>query len=288
MTKKTAILTFFFIAIFSVIGYFYISKNNFAKNFLFNHEEANISKSANEQSKNVAASTQETIKVPIFIYHSVSPYYPLESKYNKRFGVEPDIFEKQMRYLKDNGYNVMPFDDLINHFSQNLSLPHKPVVLTFDDGWENQYKYAFPILKKYNMTATFFVFTNSIGRKHFLTWPEIKKLVDAGMTIGDHSKSHPYLYKITNENKLREEIVESKKILESNLGKKIDIFAYPFGHYNEEIITILKKNGFRAARTDGYWGVFHTSSDLFTLKSIEAENNLTKFIEALNINIKTE
>lgn len=268
MTNKTIIFIFSILTVaLSLSGYFYFERGKFARHSLSYYEKTN---------KN------EAIKVPIFVYHSVSPYYPSESEFRKKFSVEPDIFEKQLRYLKEKGYIAISFDDLINHFSRNSFLPEKSVILTFDDGWESQYRYAFPILKKHNDTATFFIFTNAIDHKHFLTWPQIKELVAAGMTIGDHTKSHPYLYKITGKDKLRQEIIESRKILESNLGKKIDIFAYPFGHFNEEIMAILKEDGFRAARTDGYNGAVHTLNDLFTLKSIDAENDLTKFVEALN------
>lgn len=280
--KKTTIFIFIVSLIaLGLITYFHTTRDKFAQDFLQKYENADSNEGVNEQSPN-AASANGAVRVPIFVYHNVLPYYPSESTYRKKFDVEPNVFEKQLLYLKENGYTVISFDDFINHFLYNLSLPEKSVILTFDDGWENQYRYAFPLLKKYNDTATFFIFTNAIGHKHFLTWPQIKEFVAAGMTIGDHTKSHPYLYKITSKDELQKEILESKKILESNLGKQIDIFAYPFGHYNEEIISILKENGFRAARTDGYKGVFHTPNDLFTLKSIDAENDLTKFVEALN------
>lgn len=283
MIKKiTALMLVVSIIAFSLVVYFNIAGDRFAQDFLSRYEEAYRNRGINNGQLKTAPLAEKSVKVPIFVYHSVSPYYPSESKYKKKFDVEPIVFEKQMRYLKENGYLVISFDDLINHFSHDSLLPEKSVILTFDDGWQNQYRYAFPLLKKYNYTATFFIFTNAIGHKHFLTWPQIKELVAAGMTVGDHSKSHPYLYKITSKDKLRQEIIESRKILESNLGKPIDIFAYPFGHYNEEIIALLKENGFKAARTDGYQGVFHAQDELFNLKSIDADNDLTKFVEALN------
>ncbi len=285
MTKKIIIfMSIFLFAAFGFVGYFYVVKDKSIQNFLPFYEKADVSGSVKEELKNKnETETEKIVKVPIFIYHSVAPYYPSESNYKKRFSVEPDVFEKQMSYLKNHGYSVVSFDDLINYFLSGAPLPEKSVILTFDDGWENQYKYAFPILKKYNYTATFFVFTNAIGRERFLTWSQIKEFVAAGMTIGDHTKSHPYLHKITDENELRKEIIGSREILERELGKKIDIFAYPFGRYNQEIVDVLKENGFRAARTDGYFGTLHTQSSLFTLKSIEAENDLAKFIEELSI-----
>ncbi|MBU6430814.1 MAG: polysaccharide deacetylase family protein [Patescibacteria group bacterium] len=274
MKKKIKIFTFIILATgLGLISRLYVAGDKSAQG-------ASNSANPNSQIKN-ASSSAEAVKIPIFVYHSVSPYYPSESNFRKKFAVEPDIFEKQMRYLKDNGYAAMSLYDLANHFSQKTALPEKSVIITLDDGWENQYKYAFPILKKYGDIATFFIFTNAIGHKHFLTWPQIKELSAAGMIIGDHSKSHPYLFKITDKDELRQEIIGSREILENNLGKKIDIFAYPFGRYNEEIIAILKENGFVAARTDGYKGVFHASNDLFTLKTVDAKDSLTEFVEDL-------
>lgn len=272
-------------AVIGLVGYFYFARSKFLNDFLPRYQKADVGGLADGELKNEAVGA-EAVKVPIFVYHCVALHYPHESKNKKRYDEEPDVFEKQMLYLKNNGYSVISFDNLINYFSGKLPLPKKSVILTFDDGWENQYKYAFPILKKYNYTAIFFIFTNAIGHKYYLTWQEIKELDASGEIIGDHSKSHPYLFKITDKGELYKEIVESRKILESGLHKKVDIFAYPFGFYNDEIIKTLKENEFRAARTDGYYGVFHTQDDLFTLKSVEAENDMAKFIAALNINKK--
>lgn len=220
------------------------------------------------------------IKAPILIYHSVRPHYDNEIELVKYYDVAPESMERQFKYLKDNHYTVIKLKDLVNALANKTKLPSKSVVLTFDDGWENQYKYAFPILKRYNYTATFFVYTDMLDSDKFLNWDEISEMDDSGMTIADHTKSHPYLYAMHNLTKIRNEIIGSKNIIEDRLGKPVTLFSYPFGNYNDDIIKILKENGFQAARS-AHKGVYHTPQDLFMMKGIEATDNFNKFIKDL-------
>lgn len=221
------------------------------------------------------------INVPIIVYHSVRPTDPLHSPLQKEFEVSPEIFENQLLFLRDNGFTVISFSALLDGLAKKNSLPEKPVILTFDDGWMNQYIYAFPLLKKYGMTGTFFVFTNAIGHPHFLSWDQIKEMDRVGMTIANHTKSHPFLFNITDDHLLYDEIITSKQILEEHLGKKVDFFAYPFGRYNAPSVVMVKKAGFSAARST-YAGAYHSRNDIFTLKSIQAPNDSNAFMRLLN------
>ena len=126
----------------------------------------------------------------------------------------------------------------------------------------------------------FYVFTSAIGHKNYLNWEEIKALDQAGMNIGGHTIAHPYLFKITDDKKLRHEIIDSKKIMEDGLGHQITAFAVPFGHYNEQIITVAKEAGFTSLRTT-YKGADHSREDLFHLTAILTSNNLTDFVSWL-------
>ncbi len=228
------------------------------------------------------ATGAETTNVPIFIYHSVRPHLAIENKLLKYYTVSPQSFEKQLRYLKDNGYVVIRLEYLADSLLQKIILPPKSVVLTFDDGWENQYRYAFPFLKKYGFTATFFVFTNVIDKNpSFLTWDQVKSMDEAGMAIGGHTKSHPYLFEIKDQNLLTQEISDGKKIIEEHIKKPVTIFAYPFGHYNDLLIKMVKQAGFKAARGT-YRGTHHSADDIYKLKGIEATDDFGQFIKDLN------
>ncbi|MFA6416390.1 MAG: polysaccharide deacetylase family protein [Candidatus Paceibacterota bacterium] len=229
--------------------------------------------------------TEEAVRVPIFVYHSVAPFYSYQSAADRIWTVTPEVFEQQIKYLKDNGYTTISFADLDNRFASSTPLPPKPVILSFDDGWKNQYLNAYPILKKYGLTATFFVFTNAVGHPNYFSWDELREIQGAGMTIGDHSMYHPYLFKINDEKTLEKEIVWSKKILENNLGKRVDDFCYPFGHVSNKSLEIIRAAGYKTARTNGYAGSWYTKDDLYTLRSFNAQNDLQNFISLLNSRI---
>lgn len=224
----------------------------------------------------------DSLKIPIFIYHSVRPHISGESKTQDRYDVAPRLLEQQFVYLRDNGYNTISLDDLVNDIKHGSAAPiEKPVILTFDDGWENQYRYAFPLLKKYHMTATFYIFTNAIGKKtHFLTWDQVKEMDAAGMTIGSHTLSHPYLKKLSSD-ELRKEIVESKKIIENELKKPVMHFASPFGYTSPEVVEIIKAAGYSTGRTT-YKGIRHSKNDILQLRGILVNDNLSDFISVLN------
>ena len=215
-----------------------------------------------------------SVEVPIFVYHSVRPYEP-EPKAIDDFDITPELLKRQLQYLKDNGFTTISLDALADHFTKDKPLPAKSVILTFDDGWENQYTYAFPLLKKYNATATFFIFTNSIDFHHFLTWKEIEEMHKSGMEIGSHTKSHPYLSKLSPE-VLREEIFESKKILESHLGMRITAFATPFGYSSDLVTSLIREAGYTSGRTL-YRSVYHTKDDLLKLKSVLISDDFEEF-----------
>lgn len=219
----------------------------------------------------------ELVRVPIFIYHLVRPAMTGDSPAIRRYNVEPAVFETQLQYLQKNGFHSISPDDLVNHLTKDTPLPTKPVILTFDDGWKMQYEYALPLLQKYHFSATFYIFTSAIGHKNYLNWEEIKALDQAGMVIGGHSLDHPYLFKITDDKKLRHEIIDSKKILEAGLGHQITAFAVPFGHYNEQIIAVAKEAGFTSLRTT-YKGADHSREDLFHLTAILTSNDLESFV----------
>ncbi len=238
---------------------------------------APVAPSVSTTSTIVATGTSAPVRVPVFIYHSVYPNFEGETKAQKGFSVTPEELDVQLRYLKDNGYTVVSLDDLERFVAQGTTTVQKPVVLTFDDGWKNEYEYAFPLLKKYGFTATFFIFTNPIGKdKRFMTWEQVLEMDKAGMTIADHTLSHPYLTKMPIE-KERQEIFESKKILEEKLGKPVTHFATPFGQTNDILVALLKEAGFTTGRTT-FWGASHTKDDLLHLSGYLVERDLKKFI----------
>ncbi len=222
------------------------------------------------------ASSSKKIDVPVLVYHVVRPSYPSDSAAVRAIAVTPETFDAEMGYLASAGYRIVKFSDLEAYFASSTPLPPKPVILSFDDGWGDQFAYAFPVLEKYRYPATFFVFTNAIDRPGFLTWDDLHALAAAGMTIGAHSRPHPYLTSIASESKLWSEIDGSRRLLEKELGLPVNEFAYPFGRYDAAIVSLVRKSGYRSARGDYYSG--RQSADrLFELSAINAPTTIARF-----------
>ena len=193
----------------------------------------------------------------------------------------PDIFDDQMKYLRDNGFTVVTLDDLWAYFQNGLPLPAKPVMIPLGDGWENQYIYAFPILKKYSYPGIFYIYSGAIGKKHFLTWPEVKEMATAHMILADHTHTHPELPKIVDPAELKREIAGSKSIIEGELGLPVRDFAYPFGAYNDQSIQMVKDSGYRTARTV-HTGVKADSAAPYTIDGIIITGDFNRFVSLVN------
>ena len=155
-------------------------------------------------------------------------------------------------------------------------MPTRPVIISFDDGWEGQYINAVPILRRYHYPATFFIVTNYLGDHGFLSFDQLRAMTTIGMTIGSHSRSHPHLAQITSPTVLWDEIYRSKKILEVALSVPISEFAYPYGSYNAATVAMVKLAGYKAARACNF-GILHSTNDVYLLGAIMAPNDLTTF-----------
>jgi len=213
---------------------------------------------------------------PILLYHHIA-----YSKIQNSYYVSPDIFDQQMKWLKDNGYHVISFDKLYLAATGKSGLPEKPVVITFDDSLLDQYINAYPILLKYHYTATFFVKLNDVSNKGTtaLTFSEIRDMVQNGMTIGSHSVNHDNMANMDPKT-LNNELSQSKKVLEQNLGIQIKYFSYPGGAYSDNTIIATENAGYSAAVTTKHkvYQQIVMSSSLYTLPRIHIDNEMPSFI----------
>ena len=195
------------------------------------------------------------VKVPILYYHRVNDVIEgLEDLH-----VKPAEFEKQMQYLKDNGYTTITFDDI-----DKTEHIQKPVIITFDDGYEDNYTYAYPILKKFGFKATVFLVANFVGNPSILNKDEIKEMSDL-VNFQSHTLSHPDLRALKPE-EAEKEISESKTKLEAITGKSINVFAYPVGYYNNSVLVQVKKYYKFAVLNGG--GMFTTGDNLYEMKRL--------------------
>jgi len=214
------------------------------------------------------------IKVPILVYHHIRQSLRLGSRAERRLTVTPEVFDGQMKYLQENGYHVITFATLVDYLEGASELSDQPVIISFDDGWEDQFVNALPKLEEYHYNATFFVVTNFVDAPGFLSWPQLRRIFAAGMEIGSHTRSHPRLDKINNPGTLWDQIYTSKQVLESKLNAAVDEFAYPFGSYNATSALIVRLAGYRAARA---CCIGRVQSDAYALRAVMAPNDLAKF-----------
>jgi len=186
--------------------------------------------------------------VPIMMYHNVN--YNDTPTANT---VSPQNFERQMLYLRDRGFHVLSFDELVRLINHEEPLPKKSVVITFDDAYEDNYTFAFKILKKFGFPAIVFAPSDLIGQDGHLNWEQVGEMAESGIAFGSHTRHHSYLPDLPVA-KQRDEIIVSKRNLEERLGVAVDYFAYPIGGFSDSIKQIVEEAGYKgaAATNRGY------------------------------------
>jgi len=217
------------------------------------------------------------VDVPILNYHKVDTFH-------HSLSILPENFEKQMSYLNDNGYHTITPDQLMAYLKFGKPLPEKPVMITFDDGYLDNYANAFPSMKKYGFTGTIFLVTGKIGQdQRFVNWDQVREMQQAGFVFGSHTANHTTLTKI-DATQIETELVESRDEIERQLGQKPRYFAYPTGAYNLQIEQMVRQAGYRAAFTVRY-GQVGPDSDPYALERIpifQSENTFRSFFIRLN------
>jgi poly-beta-1,6-N-acetyl-D-glucosamine N-deacetylase len=186
-------------------------------------------------------------RVPVIMYHDILPEKQVF------FDVTPAEFEADLQLLQKSGVTPIRLDQLVSHLSTGVPLPAKPVVLTFDDGYQGHYDYVYPLLKKYGYPGLFGIYTHKVGKtlgRSSLSWAQLRQMAaDPLITIASHSVSHPPNLAELSENRLRNEVVQAKRILETELGIPINYFVYPEGKYDARVQQWVKLAGYQAALT---------------------------------------
>lgn len=203
--------------------------------------------------------------VPIVTYHHVRPTDNPDLN-----TVTPAAFDRQMRFLRDNGYHVISFADLVEGVDKGHSFSRNTVVIHFDDGYDNNYTYAFPVLKKYHLPAMVFLVSDLVGTKGYVTWEQVKEMEAGRFLAGVHTRNHAYLPDLSADKKW-DEIVGSKRIIEEKLGHPVDFFVYPNGGFDEQSKEFVEKAGFKAAASTNR-GREINNQDLFELKRIRIKD----------------
>ncbi len=257
--------------------------------------------------------------VPVLMYHHINPHK------GDMVTITPEAFEGQMEYLQRVGYRALKIQELVSYINGRLTLPQRAVVVTFDDGWLDNYMYAFPILKKYKINATVFLITNRVenasafnppisplklrgeqrgvtsiptheesklliekGEAHkvALNWKLIKEMSDSGMIeFYSHTKSHAKCNSLP-EKELVEELKGSREIIEKRLDSPCPYFCWPYGKYNGLAVNVAKKVGYKAIFTTNH-GVVETGSDPFAINRIIVKDSVAWFKKRMVIYTNT-
>lgn len=232
--------------------------------------------------KNHSPKTFSKDKVVVLAYHQVKEVEASDSEKARLFITSPEVFEEEMKLLRDKGYSSISLTKYIEHLNNRIlhPIPEKSVVITFDDGYSSQYKNAFPVLKKYGFTATFFLYMDCIDKyPTCLTSGEIKEMTESGMTLANHTLRHTFLTE-QKDSLIRQEILDNEKLLQEKFGiENIEkILAYPYGVEDERVRQILKDLGYIGG-AGVTRGVEIDNKNVFNLYRYLMGNNLGIFEE---------
>jgi peptidoglycan/xylan/chitin deacetylase (PgdA/CDA1 family) len=207
------------------------------------------------------------------MYHRVAQRVSLPNRYNMAISIED--FAAQMRYLKVNGYRTITFDDLEQQLEAGEQPSRKQALITFDDGYIDTYKHAFPILQQHGFTATVFLVSSQVGgvnawdcdrfeRIPLVGMDEIREMQRAGISFGSHSVTHPRMRRLSPK-EARREIVDSRAALQDMLGTPVRFFSFPYGDTNAALQEMVWEAGYLAA-----CGIDQPRHSLYDISRIDA------------------
>jgi peptidoglycan/xylan/chitin deacetylase (PgdA/CDA1 family) len=194
--------------------------------------------------------TLRRIHIPILMYHYISPLPPDSDAIRRDLTVPPDVFERQLVYLADEGYQTISMYQLYDALMNGAPLPPKPIVLTFDDGYIDHYQYVFPALQRLGMTGTFFVITGRADSSDpaYMSWEQIDEMAHAGMSMEPHTKYHRSLSE-RDHDFLIYEMLGSQESITAHTGGAGRMLAYPAGEYDTAALQVADEIDFWLAVT---------------------------------------
>jgi peptidoglycan/xylan/chitin deacetylase (PgdA/CDA1 family) len=193
--------------------------------------------------------------VPILMYHAIATD-PNEA--TRELSVTPEAFAEQMEQIGDLGLTPVTTAQLAASWRSGRPLPERPVLVTFDDGYEGVHRHALPALAKHGFAATLFVSTAWLRGPHdngdaldtMLDWPQVRELAAEGIEIGGHSHTHPQLDQL-DDGSLRRELILCKEIVADQLGTVPASFAYPYGYSSRRVRERVRETGYAQALAVG-------------------------------------
>ncbi len=243
----------------------------------------------------ISALEQKGVKVPILLYHNILEDGDVDGH---PAHVTLEEFTTQMQALVLAGYTTISFQEYYSFVNDEAQLPEKPIIITFDDGYLSNYEYAFPILQELGMKATIFILTGRMGAiggegeviyPHF-TWEQAKEMDESGVIdIQSHSDLHPNLVE-QDTGRIQLELRRSRYLLQKELEKICDVFAYPFGMYTSDVQVLAEAAGYKITVAVGDKGTNTKDDGLKGLKrlTVFGGTDVTEFLQMLEENMKEE
>jgi peptidoglycan/xylan/chitin deacetylase (PgdA/CDA1 family) len=208
------------------------------------------------------------LNVPILMYHYISEPPADADAIRRDLSVSPAQFESHLAYLRQAGYESITLRQLAYALSGQETMPAKPIVITFDDGYLDNYQNAFPLLQKYGYTGVFYIFTYPLDHDDpaYLTWEMVEKMHRAGMEFGSHGYRHWELAG-RDVDFLVYEILGSKEAIEAHIGQPVRFFSYPVGRYDALAMQVVESANFWNAVTTEF-DIEHTFTNRYALPRI--------------------
>ena len=193
------------------------------------------------------------IRMPVLMYHHIQGLNEAKEKSQTSITVTPEYFRIQMQYLKDKGYIVVSASDLVAFFDHAVVPSAKPILITFDDAYEDFYGNAYPVLKEFGYKAVVFVPTGLTDNPGYLSWDQINEMNSSGISFANHTWSHKNVA-VSQEVLEREISTADLQLSERGLNTS-KIFSYPYGLDNQRAISFLEKLNYKLAFTTRYGSI---------------------------------
>jgi len=232
--------------------------------------------------REVVPTGAQTLTMPILMYHYVrTPPSMFADLMGYKLSVSPEDFNAQMDWLAVNRYHPVDFNDMRAYFAGTTPLPSKPVVITFDDGYQDLYHNAFPILAAHRFKAVAYIVSSFVGQPRYVTKDQILEMDRAGIQIASHTVDHPNLARSSFGSTMYQ-LVESKRWLEQLVGHPVVDFAYPSGKASAAVVTALGIAGYDTATTEQV-SLSHSRFDryMWTRVRVGGGESLTDFAASL-------
>ena len=213
-------------------------------------------------------------KVPVLMYHSIADV-------NSELCVSPADFKAQMKWLAANNYNPITLSQLYYHWEEGEELPVNPIVLTFDDGYADNYTIAYKVMREHGFIGVLFIYAKKFTTRNSVSEQQLLEMQHYGWEVGNHSYTHPELPKVTDQQLIKETSI-AKDELSQVTGSSILAFCYPAGKYNDQVVQAVRNAGHKIAVTTNY-GFSEKKQGLLTLSRvrINRSDRVSGFIKKL-------